>query len=170
MSLHKFKISYSYLCTIFLWICTKVLKGQCHEIFCFNFATGINDTGGKFATGLNDTGGKPEVQNLVALSLQAHTFLYPYIVCQVVHFSRDLRARRKYYCLEYLWQKKRYLLYRAPASRPPKQDTEYSRRISSDESCREFFKVLTRWKAFTVTYNYCAEKMVGLCIISTYCL
>jgi hypothetical protein len=36
---------------------------------CFSFATGINDTGGKFANGLNDTGGKPDVENLVALSL-----------------------------------------------------------------------------------------------------
>jgi hypothetical protein len=47
---------------------TKVLKGQCHEIFGVSFSTSNNDTGGKFATGLNDTDGKPEVENLVALS------------------------------------------------------------------------------------------------------
>jgi hypothetical protein len=52
-----------------VFLCTKVLKGQCHEIFCFSFAIGINDTGGKFAIGLNDTGGTPEVEDLVALSL-----------------------------------------------------------------------------------------------------
>jgi hypothetical protein len=67
---------------------TKLVKGQCHKIFCFWFfscfppapeylirtvsnffeirgdirnsrcTTSINNTGGKFATGVNDTGGK----------------------------------------------------------------------------------------------------------------
>jgi hypothetical protein len=48
----------------------NLLKGQCHEIFCFiiflessstpaaNFATSSTDTGGKFVTGVYDTGGK----------------------------------------------------------------------------------------------------------------
>jgi hypothetical protein len=57
---------------------TKMLKGQCHKIFCFwyfplisfppaleylvrtvsNFFTSVFDTSGEFATGINDTGGK----------------------------------------------------------------------------------------------------------------
>ncbi len=35
---------------------TVGLKGQYHKIFCFwQFASGINDIGGKLASGVNDT-------------------------------------------------------------------------------------------------------------------
>jgi hypothetical protein len=45
------------------------LKGQCHEILDFRFATGVVETGGKFTAGVVDTGGKIEAKNLVTLSL-----------------------------------------------------------------------------------------------------
>jgi hypothetical protein len=31
----------------------EILKGQCHEINCFKFATSVNNTGVKFAAGVN---------------------------------------------------------------------------------------------------------------------
>jgi hypothetical protein len=38
------------------------LKGQCHEIFDFRFATGVVETNGKFTAGVVDTGGKTEAK------------------------------------------------------------------------------------------------------------
>jgi hypothetical protein len=73
---------------------------------CFSFATGINDTGGKFAIGLNATGGKPEVENLVALSLQAHTFLYRKLSVKLYISAEMCMHVESIIVLSNFWQKK----------------------------------------------------------------
>ncbi len=36
----------------------EILKVQCHDMYCFKFATRVNSSGGKFAAGVNYTGDK----------------------------------------------------------------------------------------------------------------